>query len=111
MVVLGLGLQCVTIFLIISLYMISSIVANAINGNITKRMVNVDNTSEIKLSNNDMTDMNNIICKTTPSTILRIILSYGFIIICIKATSVFAVSNKTCEVLELIVSSKINTSR
>jgi len=67
-----LGLKHMIILVTLSLYMISSIIMNAINGDITKRMVSIDNS---KLSNSDMTEMKTIICKTAPSKTLRILLS------------------------------------
>ena len=78
----------------------NSIAANTIQGKTMRRIITVDNVVELTLSDNDPTEMNTIFCKTTPSKMLRILLSYGYIM-CINATSMFVVSNKTCVVLSL----------
>ena len=76
----------------ISLYMNNSIAANAINGKTMMRMITVDNVVELILSDNNPTEMNTIICKTTPSKMLRTLLSYGFTVMCINETIMFVVS-------------------
>ena len=92
----------------------NSIAANNIKGNNMRRMISVDNVEELKLLDNDATEMNTIACKTTPSKMLRILLLYGFTIVCINATSMFVVSIKISVVFslyELIIVTKTITSR
>ena len=84
-----------TILLMVSLYMNNSIAANNIKGNNMRRMISVDNVVELKLLDNDATEMKTIACKTTPSKMLRILLLYGFTTMCINATSMIVVSNET----------------
>ena len=84
----------------------NSIAANNIKGNNMRRMISVDNVEELKLLDNNATEMN-----TIASKMLRILLLYGFTIVCINATSMFVVSNKTWvmfSLYELIIVTKLS---